>query len=310
MARRKRWYDPEASEAVRVVPRSDFEPSYVSLRWRHPRVRPGLRECLLYPLSDGPGLGLLVIFPPALWVLSLPIFDFIAVLEPLTKKDWALGLLVLPIFIPLLFSFAMTFGYVLLILGHVLIASAMGENDHPRWPEWHPADISEGILRWLWALVFGVAVGGLPVAVYWAYSQKIDWLHGFVFLDLILLGTAFGQMALAAALMHDTIVAANPVTVLVAVFRVGWAYLIPCLVGSVAVVLAGLGVYGLLFRMPRMWMEAVALWAFWVCVLYEAMVLMRMLGLTYHTYALQLVWFRRRPRWATSRLHGRIYANS
>ncbi len=37
---------------------------------------------------------------------------------------------------------------------------------------------------------------------------------------------------------------------------------------------------------------------------------MRTLGLTYHAHAVELVWFRRRPRWATSRLHGRIYSNS
>jgi hypothetical protein len=310
MGRRKQWYDPEASEAIRVIPRSEREPSLVSVRWRHPRVRPGLGECLLYPLSDGPGLGLLVLFPPALWVLSLPVFDFIAILQPLTKRDWALGLLVLPIFIPLLFSFAMTFGYVLLFLGHVLVASAMGENDHPRWPEWHPADISEGIVRWLWALILGVAVGGLPIAAFWGYFHQTNWLRGFVFLDIIFLGTAFGQMALAAALMHETILAANPITVLIAIFRIGWSYVVPCLVASGALVLAGLGVYGLLFRMPRMWMEAVALWAFWVFVSYEGMVVMRMLGLTYHAHALDLVWFRRRPRWASTRLHGRIYANS
>jgi hypothetical protein len=107
------------------------------------------------------------------------------------------------------------------------------------------------------------------VALYWGYSREINWLHGVVFVDLIVVGTAFGQMALAAALLHDTIIAANPFTVLIAILRVGWAYVIPCLVASVALVLGGLGVYGLLFRMPRMWMEAVALWAFWVFVLYE-----------------------------------------
>jgi hypothetical protein len=270
---------------------------------------PGLGECLLYPLSDGPGLGLLVLFPPVLWFLSLPVFDFIAMLEA-TKRDWALGLLILPIFIPLLFSFAMIAGYVLLFLGHILVASAVGENDHPRWPEWQPPEISEGIGRWLWAVLFGLALGGLPVIAYWVYCGQIDWLDGVVFLDLLVVGTGFAQMALAAALMHDTILAANPITVLAAIFRVGWDYVVPCLVASVAVALAGLGVYGLLFRMPRMWMEAVALWAFWIFVLYEAMVVMRMLGLTYHAHALELVWFRRRPRWATTRLHGRIYANS
>ncbi len=309
MARPKRWYDPEGSQALRVVARSDSEVSYAALRWRHPRVMPGLGECLLYPLSDGPGLGLLVLFPPALWGLSLPIFDFIAFLDQ-TKSNWALGLAVLPVFLPLMFSFVMTLGYVLLFLGYVLVSSAMGENDHPRWPEWHPAEISEGIFRWLWAVIQGVAIGGLPVVLYWAYVHKIDWLHGFVIIDLVIAGTAFGQMALAAALLHDTIIAANPVTVFLAIFRVGWAYLLPCLVASVAAVLAALGVYGLLFRMPKMWMEAVALWAFWVFLLYEGMVVMRMLGLTYHAHAVDLVWFRRRPQWATSRLHGRIYPNS
>jgi hypothetical protein len=310
MARPKRWYDPEAAEALRVVLPADRETSYVALRWKHPRVRPGMGECLAYPLSDGPGLGLLVFFPPALWGLSLPIFDLIAVLESLTKSDWALGLMVLPVFIPLMFSLAMTLGYVLLFLGHVLVASALGENDHPRWPEWNPAEISEGLGRWIWALFFGVALGGLPVGAYWGYIHRIDWLNGFVFVDLLLVGAVFTPMALAAALMHDTLIAANPLTVLVAISRVGWGYIVPCLVASVAVALAGLGLYGLLFRMPKMWMEAVALWAYWVFVLYEAMVVMRMLGLTYHAYALELLWFQRRPRWATSRLHGRIYSNS
>src|SRR6516225_5637467 len=117
MAKLKRWYNPEAIDALRVVAEDKNEPSYVLLRWRHPRVMPGIGECLLYPLSDGPGLGLLVLFPPVLWVLSLPIFDLIAFIV-LSKRDWALGLLVLPVFLPLMCSFAMVFGYVLLFLGY------------------------------------------------------------------------------------------------------------------------------------------------------------------------------------------------
>jgi len=310
MSRPKRWYDPEASQEVRLISRASGEPSYAAVRWRHPKVMPGLWECLLYPLSDGPGLGLLVLFPPILWFLSLPIFDFIAILQPMTKGDWKLGLVVLPVFIPLMFSFAMTFGYVLLFLGHVLVAAAMGENDHPRWPEWHPGDISEGFGRWIWAALFGVAIGGAPALTCWSYYGQVDWLSGSVFVVLVLGGAGFAQMALAAALMHDTIIAANPVTVIAAIFHIGWGYLKPCLVGSIALALAGLGVWGLLYRMPKMWMEAVALWAFWVFVLYEAMVVIRMLGLTYHAHSVELLWFRRRPRWATSRYHGRIYANS
>ena len=128
--------------------------------------------------------------------------------------------MILPIFLPLMFSFAMTLGYVLLFLGYMLVASAMGENDHPRWPEWHPAEISEGIARWIWALLLGVA-GGWPVAAYWGYGREINWLHGVVIVNLVVVGTAFGQMALAAALLHETILAANPVTVLIAIVRHG-----------------------------------------------------------------------------------------
>ena len=74
MDRPKRWYDPDASTALRLIPRAEYEESWSVAKWRHPRVSPGLGECLLYPLSDGPGLGLLFFLPPILWVLSLPVF--------------------------------------------------------------------------------------------------------------------------------------------------------------------------------------------------------------------------------------------
>jgi hypothetical protein len=309
MTRRKRWYDPDAATSVRVLSRSDRdEPLNVS-RWRHPRVRPTLAECLVYPLADGPGLGLLVLWPPVLWLLSLPIFDIIAVLEPL-KGDWRLGLMVVPVMVPVTFSFLMIFGYALLFLGHVLVSSSLGENDHPRWPEWHPADISEGLCRWFWAAVFGAAVAGGPVAYYWLHCGDVDWFDWVVFADLLILGAGYAQMALAASLLHENIIAANPITVVTSIVRIGWSYLRPSVVAGLAISLAALGVWGLLYKMPRMWMEALALWVFWVFVLYDAMVVLRMMGLTYHAHALDLGWFRRRPRWATSRHHGTIYVNS
>jgi hypothetical protein len=273
-------------------------------------VTPTLAECLIYPLADGPGLGLLVFLPPILWTLSLPIFDIIAVLEPLTKSDWALGLTVVPVMVPVVFSFSMTFGYALLFLGHVLVSSAMGENDHPGWPEWHPVDISEGICRWLWAAVFGVAIGGGPMVLYWLYRGEFHWFNWVLFGVLTILGAGYAQMALAAALLHENVLAANPITVGAGLRLIGWDYLRPCAMASIALALAVGGVWGLLYRMPRMWMEAVALWAYWVFVLYLAMVTLRMMGLMYHAHAPDLSWFRRRPRWATSRHDGNLYANS
>jgi hypothetical protein len=204
----------------------------------------------------------------------------------------------------------MTFGYALLFLGHVLVSSALGEIDHPRWPEWHPADISEGICRWFWAGLFGILLGGIPVAYYWMHCGDIDWFDWIVFAELLIIGVAYAQMALAASLLHENLIAANPITVVAAIFRLGGCYLRPCLVASATLVLAALGVWGLLYHLPRMWMEAVALWGFWLVMLYFAMVALRMMGLTYHAHALDLSWFKRRPKWASSRHHGQIYANS
>ena len=307
------WYDADAADAVRVVRRSSLDDAYSLQRWRHSREAPTLLECLAYPLSDGPGLGLLFLFPPVLWFLSLPVYDFIAVLQPLTKSNWALGLMVVPVFVPMLVSFTAVVGYMMLFLGHILVASAMGENDHPRWPEWAPEDIAEGIGRWIWALLLGVAVAGPPA---YAYCRGLDldalvnWQNGVVVGVLILLATGFTQMALAAALMHDTILAANPVTVTVAIRRIGWGYLLPTVVASILIAGMVLGAYMLVYYVPRMWIEAIGLWSFWFLSIYGGMVVFRMLGLTYHAYAMDLFWFRRRPKWATGSRVGRIYANS
>ena len=311
MAKHKRWYDRDADLSVQVISHVDRDATRSTrLRWRHARIAPSLTECLLYPVSDGPGLGLLVLLPPLLWFLSLPIFDIIAVLHPMTKSHWVLGLLIVPVMIPVLFSFAMTFGYALLYFGHVLVSSALGDIDHPRWPEWHPADISEGICRWFWAGLFGVVLGGVPIAFYWLHCGEIDWFDWVVFAELIMLGTGYALMALAAALLHENIIAANPITVVVSILRLGVSYIPTCLVSSIVLVLTGLGVWGLFYKMPSMWIEALALWGFWVMVLYGAMVSLRMMGLTYHAHALDLSWFKCRPRWASSRLHGQIYVNS
>jgi hypothetical protein len=310
MARHKRWYDSDAALSLQVISHVDRDVPINLSRWRHARVAPSLMECLIYPLNDGPGLGLLILLPPVLWFLSLPIFDIIAQMQPLTKSNWALGLLIVPVLIPVLFSFAMTFGYALLFLGHVLVSSALGEIDHPRWPEWHPADISEGLCRWFWAALFGVVLGGIPVVFYWLHCGAIDWFDWVVFAELIMLGTGYAQMALAASLLHENIIAANPITVVSSILRLGMGYLRPCLIASITLLLSGLGVWGLFYKMPSMWIEALALWGYWVLTLYGAMVTLRMMGLTYHAHALDLSWFRRRPRWASSRHHGQIYVNS
>jgi hypothetical protein len=62
--------------------------------------------------------------------------------------------------------------------------------------------------------------------------------------------------------------------------------------------------------MPSLKMAILGLWVFWVFLLYEAMVVLRLLGLTYYAHAHDLRWFQHRPRWGTPGRFGRIYTNS
>jgi hypothetical protein len=68
--------------------------------------------------------------------------------------------------------------------------------------------------------------------------------------------------------------------------------------------------WAVLFEINSFRLEAIALWAFWVFVLYAAMVALRMLGLIYHTHAHELLWFHDRPKWGDPARIGKIYTNS
>jgi hypothetical protein len=307
---RKSWYDESAAETVRVVSKIQGDGLYGPSHRRRPRTAPGLFECLLYPLTDGPGVGLLVLLPPLLTLLSLPVFDVVAILEPLSRGNFALGLLVIPIVSPMLFSFAMVLGWGLLFLGQMFVASALGEPEHPRWPGWDSHEISEGLARWLWAALFGFALGGFPVVVYWTVCGDVDWFDRVIFADLIIFGTGYALMALAASLLHDSLAMANPLTVLLAIVQTGWDFVLPCVAGGVALMLAAGAFYALLFQIPALMLAILALWGFWVFALYEAMVVLRIVGLTYYAHADELEWFRGRPKWGTPARFGKIYSNS
>ena len=297
---RKSWYDPTLTDSVRVVKEA---PSYSSIRRRHPRVAPGLFECLIYPLSDGPGVAMLIFMPLVLTFVTLPIFDIIAILQPL-------GLLALPILLPLIAVFSLVFGYALLFFGHMFVASALGEPDHPGWPEWDPPAITEGLGRWVWASIFGLALGGFPIVVYWQYCGDIDGFDLSIFGELAVLGVGYGMMALAASLLHDNIAMANPFTVLSAIVQTGWDYVQPCIVGGTAFLLATGSIYVVLFQIPDIKLAVAGLWAFWVFALYEFMVVLRMVGLTYHAHGEEIQWFHGRPKWGIPARFGRLYTNS
>jgi hypothetical protein len=261
-----------------------------------PPERPETRLCdsLLYPFWGATGLGLLVFFPPAFWFTSLPLISTIATLLSGNLTTSArFGLMFLLLLTP---CFVLVLGYALLFLGRVLVSSALGEVEHPRWPGWDLDEMVRGVGRWFWAVVVGVVVGGLPALAYWISCGDIDPIDLVIFAELLAVGAAYAQMALLASILHDDPLAANPITVLRAIVRVGWSWARPCLVSGFALVLGIVALRGLL-AISQPSLAALALWACWVLIMYLAMVALRVLGLCYHRHARALGWFRDRPRW-------------
>ena len=269
-----------------------------------------LGACLLYPVTDGPGVALLVVMPLLLWVASVPVLDILNTIGSGPRGGFnPLLLLVAPLAFPLVLAFVAISGYLMLFLGGVLVAGALGEDVHPSWPTWDLAAIAEGLARWGWAALVGLAVGAFPMLVYWKYCGDIDTFDVVIFAELAAVGAGYGQMALAAALMHNSLLAANPKTVVAAIGRVGWSYLRPSLASGFAVVLGAAILYGVLLHAPSVPAAAVGLWGFWVYTLYASMVCLRILGLTYYARAEELGWFKVRPKWAIWGRQGTIYAN-
>jgi hypothetical protein len=262
--------------------------------WRR-RKPVRIRDCFAYPLVDGPGVGMLVFYPPFLAVLAVPAFDMMVHFGPGNALN-PFKLLIVPFALPVIVSFALTVGYILMFLGRVLSSTAIGEEFHPRWPTYDRVEIVEELARWIWAGMTGLAIGGLPAMAYWIHCGDPGPLDWFLFLDLAVLGVAYAEMALLAALLHESLLATNPVSVIRSIRRVGWDYLPACLVTVVVIGVDLLAWYAVLLRSPNLGVGVAGLWGCWVLTLYFGMALFRMLGALYDRHHQALDWFRTTPR--------------
>lgn len=289
-----------------------------SSRWKPSHAKRGeplgILEAVLYPLLDGPGLALLVVFPPLLAFLSIPVFDIVLLFRSGPRGSFnPLALIILPIATPMFVTFVLFFGYALLYLGRILVASSMGREDHPRYPRWDWQTILDGVIRWGWAAIIGAGVGGLPAWVYIQIRGELNmpaWADQFVVLLLLAVGLGYAQMGLAAAILHDNIASAHPLTIARAIYRIGPEYLRPWLVTSLSVFLAEMLGRFVLNDIPNLHLAALGLWFFWIFSLYASMVSMRVLGHTYYRNGLALGWFRTQPRSGYWERPGQLYQNS
>ena len=100
--------------------------------WRR-RKDVSLGDGLRYPLVDGPGIALMVVLPPFLAIMALPVFDMMVHFKPGNALS-PVALLMIPFTMPLVACSTLTIGYILIFFGRVLVASASGQDDHPRLP--------------------------------------------------------------------------------------------------------------------------------------------------------------------------------
>jgi hypothetical protein len=268
-------------------------------------------EDLAYPLRDGPGLGLLFFFPPLLAFFSIPVFDFITLFQSGARGSFnPLAILVVPFATPLAISFTLFFGYVLLYFGRILIASSMGRDDHPRYPMWDWQTIVDGVIRWVWAAIVGVGIGLLPLILYFRLGGGFGLAGKLFCLLLFAIGAGYAQMGLAAAILHDNVAVANPLTIGRAIWRIGRDYLRPCCTTTTAVLVGGAIWVRVLYHIEDLTLAAFGLWAFWIYTIYAGMVAMRSLGRCYYRNGAALGWFRSHPKWGNWERPGRIYQNS
>ena len=257
------------------------------------RPETGIGESLLYPLWGATGVASLVILPPILWFTSMPLLSSVMAIGT-NQSTAGFGLFFL--LIPSAIGFGGVFGYTLLYLGRVAASSAVGEVHPPRWPDWELSGLVFGLGRWAWAGLVGFAVGGFPATAYWVYCGDVDLFDALILAELLALGAVYALMALLASILHEDALAANPFTVALAIRRSGWGYARPCLLAGFAAV-AAVTLAAATFEVESAFLAAFLFWVFWVVALYEAMVVLRVLGLFYHKHARALGWFRGRTGW-------------
>lgn len=251
-----------------------------------------LGKSLAYPLWSWSSIAILLYLPPALTLTSGPLPFLTGVFFGGTPFSIGGFLLLAPGFL----MGICIWGYTLVYLGNVLVSSATGEVLPPRTPHFGEEDVLRVLSRWFWGCVIGIGLGAVPALAYWIYCGEVDLADRLMFINLMAIGAAYAQMALVAVLIHDDPLAANPVTVVRAIVKVGWDYAGMCFLSGAFLVSVGFQLT-LIAQIKEWWEYIPAFWFFWANFLYGAMVVLRRLGLFCRRHKDDLGWFPERPTW-------------
>jgi hypothetical protein len=170
-------------------------------------------------------------------------------------------------------------GYPCNFLGGVLRSAARGEGTADGWPGHTFAAVVKASAEWLICFLAGPVVFAAVAAVYWMRCGDpgpVDWL---ILAELGALALGYQMLALAAVHERGRLRDANPLPVIDLAHRLGWRAAVVAMAG--VVVAMGhvlLGVLGAENLHRTGWAGALLLAGCWLCGLYCATVLFRLLG--------------------------------
>ncbi len=254
-------------------------------------------EGLAYPLWGAPGLVVLVTMTPVLWLTSLLSIGLVPQYVIGQSEVTAMGAL---LFIaPMTLFFLLSLGHLGVFYERVLLGAAAGEVHHPRVPGWGLMAMARSGVRLVVCLGCGFAGPAVLAVVYWLHCGDLDWADRLILLAVLTPGAVYAAIALASVVLHDDLWAANPITVVSAMLRLGGGGV------ALAVQLAfpltiTAAVVPALFALGQTVSGLVTLFAclvFWFAVVYEGMVLARWLGIFCRRENARLGWFSDRPQW-------------
>jgi hypothetical protein len=247
-----------------------------------------VHQSFAYPFWDLAGIG---------WILTMScaIAPFSLAVSGLANVIASGGIFVMGVMGLLAIALFLMLGYALAFLNNVIVESAMGEIVHPRWPDFDAFTMLGSWLPWCAGIVSGSPLV-LPALVYALGFGKGIWPDRLVFASLVIVPSGYVMLSALAALLHGSIVAANPRLVLKALFKTGASYLKIWLLGGLVVAL-GMLMFWLLNESRSLALTLLGSFVAWALFFYGAMVAARALGVAYYRAASHIGWFPERQRW-------------
>ncbi len=259
---------------------------------------------LLYPLRGADCIGILAAMSVVLWIFMVLVPEYcLTAMGDAKKMNASLigALFAILAAIPGVILGPIALAFWLQYLGRVLVSSAMGETLPPRAPNRNAQGLLQGLAPWLVWLVMGFGVGILPAL--WI-GPRPGWSPSERAIDIVVLflfATAYMAPALMLSFLHDEPLAATPIGVVVAWFKLGVQIPRICLIvaGLIATAAVPTAITASL-REHHIWIYLLLALFCLLVVLWALVALMRVLGLCYHHRASKLNWHSADPRWGES----------